>query len=180
MVKPDNRYKDHILSVGRIEGLKNQLNVIKAIINTNYQLTIIGKPSLNQKSYYEECLRVAEGHGNIHFIEKQLKHHELVTIYKAARVHVLASWFETTGLVSLEAAMMDCNIVLTRKGDTEEYFQDMAYYCDPDDILSIKYAITQAFTNPIDPRLKEVISENFTWSNAARQTFNAYRSVLGD
>src|SRR5688572_23481658 len=49
-VKPDNRYKDHILSVGRIEGLKNQLNVIKAIINTDYQLTIIGRPALNQKS----------------------------------------------------------------------------------------------------------------------------------
>lgn len=179
-VEPDNRYKDHILSVGRIEGRKNQLNVIKALIDTDYQLTIIGRPALNQKSYYEECLRVAEGHGNIHFIEKQLNHRDLVTIYKAARVHVLASWLETTGLVSLEAAMMDCNIVLTRKGDTEEYFQDMAYYCEPDDTISIKNAIIKAYSSPVNSRLKGLISENFTWENAARQTFDAYCSILTD
>ena len=43
-------YRDHILVVGRIEGIKNQLNVIKAVINSSYQLTIIGKSSLNQRA----------------------------------------------------------------------------------------------------------------------------------
>jgi glycosyltransferase involved in cell wall biosynthesis len=177
-VIPDENYKDHILAVGRIEGLKNQLNVIKAVIGTRYRLTIIGRPTLNQKSYYEACRKLAAGHANINFVERQLAHKELVSIYKAARVHVLASWFETTGLVSLEAAMMDCNIVATRKGDTEEYFGDMAYYCDPGDVASIRNAIDQAYNSPVSDKLKSHISANYTWDHAAQQTYEAYEIAL--
>ena len=178
VVTANNDYNDHILAVGRIEGLKNQLNVIKAVIGTKYKLTIIGRPTLNQQSYYEACRKLASGHANINFIERQLEHKELVSIYKAARVHVLASWFETTGLVSLEAAMMDCNIVATRKGDTEEYLGDMAYYCDPADVSSIRDAIDQAYSNPVNARLKSHIAANYTWRQAALQTYEAYRVAL--
>jgi glycosyltransferase involved in cell wall biosynthesis len=178
-VRPNNNYKDHILAVGRIEGLKNQLNVIKALLGTDLQLTIIGRPTLNQRSYYDECRKTASGHANIHFVDRQLSHSELVAIYKAARVHVLASWFETTGLVSLEAAMMNCNIVITRKGDAEEYFRDMAYYCDPVDVCSIRQAIMDAYNSPINPKLKQHISTNYTWAQTAVQTLGAYNSVTG-
>src|SRR6476469_4439248 len=66
-VKADESFRDHILVVGRIEGIKNQLNVIKAVINTKYQLSVIGKSSLNQRAYYNRCRKIAEGHDNIHF-----------------------------------------------------------------------------------------------------------------
>ena len=119
-------------------------------------------------------------YSNIHFLTEHIDHKKLVTIYKAAKVHVLASWFETTGLVSLEAAMMDCNIVVTRKGDTEEYFADMAYYCEPDNIDSIKHEIIKAYHDPVNPRLKSFIKNNYTWDNAAKQTLEAYYTVLYD
>lgn len=176
----DKKFKDHILIVARIEGLKNQLNVIKALGGTQYQLTIIGKPAPNQMHYYHECRELASKYSNIHFITEHIEHKKLVTIYKAAKVHVLASWFETTGLVSLEAAMMDCNIVVTRKGDTEEYFGDMAYYCEPDNIDSIRDAIIKAYHDPVNPELKLFIKNNYTWENAALQTLEAYYSVLYD
>jgi glycosyltransferase involved in cell wall biosynthesis len=174
----NKNYEDHILMVGRIEGIKNQLNVIKALIGTKYQLTIIGKPALNQMSYYWKCYNLASKYSNIHFIDEHVEHEKLVAIYKAAKVHVLASWFETTGLVSLEAAMMDCNIVITRKGDTEEYFKDMVYYCKPDDIESIREAIIKAYDAPVNPILKSFVKENYTWDNTALQTLDAYYSVL--
>jgi glycosyltransferase involved in cell wall biosynthesis len=177
-VIPNNDYKDHIIIVGRIEGGKNQLNVIKALAGTKYQLTMIGRAAINQMSYYDECHRLAEGHSNIHFVEDFIEHERLVSIYKAAKVHVLASWFETTGLVSLEAAMMDCNIVITKKGDQEEYFKDMAFYCEPDNVESIRDAIIKAYHSPINTKLKNFIKENYTWENAARQTFEAYQSIL--
>jgi glycosyltransferase involved in cell wall biosynthesis len=75
-------------------------------------------------------------------------------------VHVLASWFETTGLVSLEAAMMDCNVVVTKKGDTVEYFSDMAYYCEPDDINSIRNAIEKAYNNPVIQNESATFAQN--------------------
>lgn len=48
-----------VLCVARIEGIKNQLNLIKAINNTEYKLIIIGAPAPNQSSYYESCKKIA-------------------------------------------------------------------------------------------------------------------------
>lgn len=171
-------FKDHVLMIGRIEGRKNQLNVIKALVGLPYQLTIIGKPALNQMSYYRECQQTASSHANIHFIEEHLEQNKLAGIYKAAKVHVLASWFETTGLSSLEAAAMGCNIVITKKGDTEEYFGEMAFYCEPDDVQSIRNAVLKAFETPRNCRLKSFVLQNYTWEKTALQTLDAYKTVL--
>lgn len=176
-VTPNENFRDHVLCVGRIEGRKNQYNLIKALAGTEFQLTIIGKPSPNHISYFESCKSLASGFNNIHFIE-HIDHKELVSIYQAAKIHVLPSWFETTGLSSLEAGVMNCNLVITDKGDTREYFQDMAFYCQPDDVQSIKIAVEKAFYQPVNPNLKSFILRNYTWKDAASQTFEAYQEVL--
>ncbi|HVD98467.1 MAG TPA: glycosyltransferase [Cytophagaceae bacterium] len=176
-VAEEIQFKDHVLCVGRIEGRKNQLMLIRALAGMEINLSIIGKPSPNHIAYYEECKRVASGYNNIHFIE-QIDHSKLPGIYKASKVHVLASWFETTGLSSLEAAAMGCNIVVTKKGDTEEYFGEKAYYCEPDDVDSIRTAIVQAYTNTRMPGLRDFIFNHYTWSQAAQQTLKAYKIVL--
>jgi len=176
-VEENLKYKDHIICVGRIEGRKNQLNLIKALVNTEVQLTIIGKPALNQISYYNECLRVASTGSNIHFLD-QTDHKTLASIYKAAKVHVLPSWFETTGLSTLEAAVMGCNIVITNKGDTEEYFMDMAYYCSPGNIESIRGAVIKAYMQPVNSSLRKYVLDNYTWEIAAMQTLEVYKKAL--
>ncbi len=177
VAKENPDYKDHVLCVGRIEGRKNQSNLIKAMIGTGIHLTIIGKAALNQISYYEECKKVALGSANIHFVD-YISHKDLVSIYKAAKVHVLPSWCETTGLSSLEAAAMGCNIVITKKGDTEEYFGDMAFYCEPDDIASIRKAVLTAYDTPVNCKLQSFVLKNYTWEQTASQTLQAYESVL--
>ncbi|MEJ1242484.1 glycosyltransferase family 4 protein [Chryseolinea sp. T2] len=176
-VEVNREYANHIICVGRIEGRKNQLNLIKAVIDTPYHLTIIGKPALNQLSYYEECKAVAATCSRIKFVP-HITHSELASIYKSARVHVLPSWFETCGLSSLEAGIMNCNIVITRKGDTEEYFGDYAYYCEPDDVQSIRESVTRAYNDPIMPGLREYILQHYTWRLAAQQTMDGYLSLL--
>lgn len=176
-IEPNNDFKDHVLCVGRIEGRKNQLNLIKALQGTDLHLTIIGKPSPNHIDYYHQCKQLGASAGNVKFID-HIHHHELASLYQAARVHVLPSWFETTGLSSLEAGVLDCNLVITRKGDTEEYFQNMAYYCEPDDISSIREAVLKAWREPVVPQLKEYILANYTWQHAAEQTLAAYKIVL--
>lgn len=176
-IKPNEAFKNHVLCVGRIEGRKNQLLLIRALLDTDLKLTIIGKPSPNHIAYYQECAALAGQSKNIQIIA-HASHDELSAIYRAAKVHVLPSWFETTGLSSLEAAIMDCNIVVTRKGDTEEYFSDMAYYCDPEDMLSIRSAVLDAYHNDVDPRLKQIIKKKYTWENTAFETLEAYQQVL--
>jgi glycosyltransferase involved in cell wall biosynthesis len=92
-----------VLCVGRIEGRKNQLNLIQALNNTEFKLFIIGSFASNQPAYEKYCRSAAAS--NIKFINN-IAQQQLVSYYKEAKVHVLPSWFETTGLSSLEAAAM--------------------------------------------------------------------------
>jgi glycosyltransferase involved in cell wall biosynthesis len=160
-----------ILCVARIEGRKNQLNLIRAIANTPYRLVLIGAVSTNQIDYYEQCKRAAGSNIEfVDFIEQKL----LLDYYRKAKVHVLPSWFETTGLSSLEAAAMGCNIVITRKGDAFEYFENDAYYCDPQSPDSIFQAIDQAATHDVPQGLSSKVLNRFTWEIAAKKTMEAY------
>lgn len=168
----DNRM---VLCVGRIEGRKNQLNLIKAINNSGFKLKIIGSYAINQPAYYRACRDAASA--DVEFIEN-LPQSRLIDYYSIAKVHVLPSWFETTGLSSLEAAVMGCNIVITDKGDTKEYFEDMAYYCDPGSPKSIKDAIESAAGNPPNEDLKNKILREYTWPVTAKKTLEAYHKVL--
>lgn len=173
----DNTIKNThlILCVARIEGVKNQLNLIKALNNTPYTLLLIGSAAPNQLSYYRKCREMAAD--NIHFID-HLPQEELVQYYQRARVHILPSWFETCGLSTLEAAAMGCNVVITDKGYTREYYEDYAFYCDPASPASIRNAIEKAATASVLPNLKEKILKEYTWKRAAEKTLATYKKVL--
>lgn len=164
-----------VICVGRIEGRKNQLNVIRALNDTPFRLIIIGSPSANQLAYYEECRRAAGS--NVAFIAAT-DQPTLLDYYLRARVHVLASWFETTGLSSLEAAAMGCNLVITDKGDTRDYFRDEAWYCKPDSVASIREAITRAAAAEFNGSLQRRIFAEYTWAETAEKTADAYGVVL--
>lgn len=174
-IKADSKYTGAVICVGRIERRKNQLNLIRSMKNLDTECYIIGKPAVNDLKYYEQCR--SEAGENIHFIG-HLPQEEIYSIMKAAAVHALPSWFETTGLVSLEAAYFGCNIVITDKGDQKEYFEDYAFYCNPDDKESIKTAIQKALAAPFNEEFKKKIEEDYTWENTARQTKEAYLKVL--
>lgn len=164
-----------VLCVARVEGIKNQLNLIKALNDTPFSLFIIGSHAPNQKSYYNECRRVASS--NIIFIDR-IPQNELVKYYEEAKVHVLPSWFETTGLSSLEAGAMGCNIVITKKGDAKEYFGDKAFYCDPGDPKSILQTVERASDTPYNEQLHKMIIEKYTWKQAAIETHKAYKQTV--
>lgn len=163
-----------VLCVGRIEGRKGQLALIRALRETKYTLDIIGSSSPNQQEYYRQCRE--EAGANVRFIEA-IRQEELVRYYASAKVHVLPSWFETTGLSSLEAAAMGCNIVITGKGDTREYFGDLAWYCEPDSPSSILEAIEKAATAGRNESLIQKIRTMYTWESAAAETAKAYQSL---
>lgn len=164
-----------VLCVARIEGLKNQLNLIKALNNTKYRLVVIGNPAPNQLAYYHECRKQAAS--NISFID-QLPQEALTNWYQKAAIHILPSWFETCGLSTLEAAAMGCQVVITDKGYTREYFGNEAAYCDPGSPQSIFEAVQKAASSPGTNTLRQKILTHYTWQQAAWQTANAYKHVL--
>ncbi len=171
----EDKYKDCILCVAKISGRKNQLNLVKAVKDLPYKLVLIGYPPPNHSNYFKKVIR--ESGKNVVFLGKK-PHEELPQYYKVAKVHVLPSWMETPGLVSLEAAVMRCNIVVTKKGDTEEYFKNFAFYCDPGNPYSIKKAIIEAYNTPFNEKFREYILKNFTWEKAAERTLEGYMLAL--
>lgn len=168
-------YKDCILCAARIEGRKSTLNLVRAVKGTNYKLVLVGKESQNQKKYVAQVHQ--EAGDNVFFLGA-IPHEDLKELYKVAKVHVLASWMETPGLSSLEAAAMQCNVVVTKKGDTYDYFEDYAFYCEPDDVKSISKAIDMAYKTPFNPKLKQKILEKYIWEETAKETLKAYNSIL--
>jgi glycosyltransferase involved in cell wall biosynthesis len=171
-----NAEKDSFLvvCVARIEGIKNQLNLIKALKHTEFTLLLIGAAAPNQRHYLEVCKK--EAAGNIQFID-HVSQEELVQYFQKAKVHVLPSWFETTGLSSLEAAAMGCSIVITDKGDTREYFGDDAYYCDPASPENIFSTVKKAAALPNNDTLLKKISWQYSWQQATMKTIEAYEAI---
>lgn len=167
--------RDLVICVGRIEGRKNQLNLIKAMNDTGIPLYIVGLPAKNQPGYYRKCRQMADS--NIHFTG-YVAQEALLQYYGRAKVHVLPSWFETTGLSSLEAALMGCNTVVSERGDVREYFQKDAWYCDPNHPDSIKRAVLEAFSAPYNPALAKRIGAEYHWEKAAEKTLEGYRIAL--
>lgn len=168
------KFKDCIVCAARIEGRKSTLNLVRAVKGTDHQLVLVGKASQNQAKYVAQVR--AEAGDNVHFLGA-IAHDDLKDLYKVAKVHALVSWMETPGLSSLEAAAMGCNIVVTPKGDTRDYFGDYAFYCEPDDVQSIKDAIEKAYNTPFNPELKARILEHYTWEETAAETIKGYQSV---
>jgi glycosyltransferase involved in cell wall biosynthesis len=170
-----DRDREGVICVGRIEAVKNQLSLIRALNKTDYKGYIVGDPSANAKDYYLQCQK--EAGDNITFIN-HMPQKQLAELYLKCKVHVLPSWFETTGLSSLEAGVLGCNVVVSPKGDTREYFKDFAWYCDPSSVASIKEAIQNAYAQENDGRLQNYILDNYTWDKTAEKTLLVYKKVL--
>jgi glycosyltransferase involved in cell wall biosynthesis len=169
------RNRQLVLCVARIEGIKNQLNLIQALNNTEFTLLLIGGTAPGQQQYYAECRKAAAA--NIQFKE-HIPQADLLDYYKKAAVHVLPSWFETCGLSSLEAAAMGCSIVITDKGFTRDYFGNDAFYADPDSPASILDEVRKAAQAAPSITLSEKIRTNYTWQQAASLTFNTYKKII--
>lgn len=173
-----NKYNvppDSVLCAARIEPRKNQLSVLKALKNTNLNIVLVGSPVPNRIGYYNKVKRCADKRT---IIMDSLPHNELVYIYAFAKVHILASWFESPGLSSLEAASMNCNVVVSDQDIIKEYFKNYAFYCNPESITSIKKAVLDAYDSKRNSSLSDHILKNYTWEKVSRDTLNAYEMVL--
>src|SRR6185436_20000355 len=109
---------------------------------------------------------------------------ELRGAYAAARVHVLANWTETCGLVSLGAALAGCSVVCSTAGYELEFFRDLADYCDPADPDSIRSAVQRSLVNYDQnagrrQALRDLILRDYTWPRVAEMTLDIYRRVVG-
>lgn len=169
--------KKFVLEIARIEVIKNQLNVIRALEDTP-EIPIVFVGAEIEGSYLNHVKKVAEKRGNVHFLGR-VPHEQLADIYGQAGVHILPSFRESPGLSSLEALEQNTNIVVSSK----EYcpinyyrFNEFGSICDPFDIKSIKKSILQELNR--ERIIPASYFSNYSYEKAAEETFKGYLQVL--
>jgi len=176
------KFDNYIICVGRIEPRKNQLSVIKAVeklreeTKLDIHLVLVGQMSLLKHFEYNRLVKKCfEKYSWIHHING-VPYKDLPSYYHFAKVGVSASWFETTGLTSLEALYCGTNAVASGLR-AKEYLGGYASFCEPDNIESIKNALKKEYFAP-RPVIDEKIKSEYTWENAAKKTLEVYKQVL--
>lgn len=167
--------RDFILCVGRIESRKNQLMLLKALEDSELPIVLVGG-GFSYQPEYDRAVRNFKRKGQTLILDR-LNEQMLASAYSACAIHVLPSWFELPGLVSLEAAARGKNVVVTRTGTTSDYLGDKGFYCFPWDSDSIKSAVYAAYYSPVQAGLVEQATQ-YTWENAVEALDNVYREIL--
>jgi glycosyltransferase involved in cell wall biosynthesis len=174
-------FEDYIVSVGRIEPRKNNLNLIAAVkelrkdLGEDLKLVFVGKKSNKHAEYTDLFDMELKENSWIKFVD-YINYSQMPSIYKYAKVCASTSWFETTGLTLLEALFMNTNAVSTSPR-AKEILGDLCSYCSPNDIKSIKLALKNELIRK-RPVLPNQFKKEFTWENTAKKTLEIYEKVL--
>ena len=167
---------DHyILQVGRIEYVKNPINLVYALMdNKEIPIVFVGKPV--DELYFKKLKELSEKRGNVFFING-VPHEEVSLFYKYADLHILLSLRESPGLVTLEAAQENCPIVVTseRFCPVKTYFPNCPYVVNPLDIDDIKNTVLTAY---IEKKKTTIDFEKLSWEYAAKQTYEGYMKII--
>lgn len=178
-------FSDYVLCIGRLEARKNQLSIIKAMkkvrqmpefSSKNVKLVFLGKRSSHHYEYLKLFDELVEENKDWITHINYIDYEKMPTLYKFAKVCVSASWFETTGLTSLEALFCGTNAVASGER-AKEYLGDYASYCDPANVDSIASAISKELVSE-RPQIPEHMRHEYTWANAAKLTLETYNDVL--
>ncbi len=173
-----------VLCAGRKEALKNQLGLIRACADLALPLVLAGQETAAAADYLAACHAAADASPAPVLFLPDLPADELADAYAAARVHVQASFYETVGLSSLEAALGGANVVVTANSGAREYLGDTAWYCDPTAPDSLFEALAAAWSTP--PRAGGGggggaggdLAERYSWRRTAEITARGYEEVL--
>lgn len=172
---------DFVIEAAGIEPLKNQLSIVKALMN-NKNIPIVFAGAIRDERYFKKIKEIAEKRGNVFFTGK-IKEEQLFDLYKRAKVHVLSSFRESPGLSTLEALICGTQIVVSN-----EKFCPIKYYkfdkygfvCNPYDVNSIRNSILNAYNNPKDISLPDDYIKFFSYENAAKMTYEVYEKVINE
>ena len=122
-----------------------------------------------EKENYAETVKVI-------FDNEKVSYEQMPHYYHFAKVGVSASWFETTGLTSLEALYSGTNAVASGER-AKECLGELASYCYPYDTDSIQHAIEKEYYAP-RPVVPDGLLKEYTWENAARKTLAVYEELM--
>lgn len=180
------KFKKYIFCVGRVEPRKNQINLIKALLELkksdstfkDVSLVFAGALNKHHPTYVKAFKNYLSKYSFLQylgFVDQTI----LAAVYNKAIIFAVPSWFETTGLVYLEAVVAGCKSIVASGDRAYEYLGHNGYYCDPGSVVSIKKALLKANTHKsVSAKFKKKVLKNYNWDITAKQTLKVYLKIL--
>ena len=165
--------QDFVLCAGRIEPLKNTEAVGRACAGLELPLIFAGPaPGLRHVGYVPGAMHGASWTG-------ELDYPALRKLMSRARVHVLASWTEVVGRVSLEAALSGASGVLSNVGFCPDYLgrdTEGVFLFEPGDDEGLTRALEGAWARGRRPdsELVRRVQERYTWEAVGPRLMEAW------
>ena len=170
----------YALVVARFDQNKNQLNVIRAMRDTDNTIVFVGGPDPSSEEYYQYCLEEAKDSKNIVFLGWLDSEDSLLkSAYGNAKVIVCPSYNETFGLSIIEGIMAGAIPAISNTLPLCEYdaFKN-CFRFNPNDVSEIKETIVEALNSYIDDRYIKNVQKQFSWDSVARKHIEVYRKIL--
>lgn len=177
--KDFNLPEKYVVTAGRISVEKNQLNTLKALYDYP-EIGVVFVGNVEDKAYYDAIKKIADKRGNVFFIS-HINQQELFSIFKNSICHVLPSYRESPGLVSLETLSQGKNIVVSNEKycPTKYYeFDKYAEICNPYSPKSIRDAVFNVIKNNNSVKISDDYLYKISYDNVAKITFEAYTKYL--
>lgn len=172
LAAPYQQHGDFILLASSIVPYKNQLNVIRSANRAGYKTLMIG--AVVDQAYFQSCL----DEGAEYLGELAYPSDELIGLFAAARLVMLASHIEPFGLVPFEALACGSASALTTASGFDmpaepPYFQRV----NPRSTEDIEQVVRKAMSAPRDRRACRAIVEDMRWIGVAKQVAEVYQRV---
>lgn len=158
--------KDYVLTVGRMDGTKGQLETAIACKNMGLDYVCVGQ-RLDEK-YAQACEKFGA------YVVDSLPHKELLPVYDNAKLFVLASTTELFPLSVMEAGARGLNSVVTNTCEWKDI--PNVEWCKWGDTESIESAITRSLKIPRNTKFKKKLKD-MTWKKVGEQILKIYESI---
>lgn len=167
-----------VLCVASLDPVKNQLGLVRALAD-DPDTWIVLRGSVRNAAYAKELERVAQQRGRVRFLG-ELPDEAVAMLYRKARVHVLASFRESTGLASLEALASGCEIVVADAPFCPirwYQFDRYGHVCDPYSESSIRHAVRSSFRDRRNS-VGDAYRRDYSYERAVDLTKEGYDRLL--
>jgi glycosyltransferase involved in cell wall biosynthesis len=165
----NDKERNGLLIVGRLEFIKNQHTVIQWANQYGWPLTVVGDSNKNQQGYAKYCKSIAGP--TVTF----LTHQDKGKVLKLMDEHsclVIPSLFETYSLVGWEAAARGLSVVANDSADMSESLASIATLVNIESETDFIAAIEAGLKGQ---KKSQVQFEHYTWDHISKKIDEAYR-----
>lgn len=176
-----------VLYVGRIERLKGIDILVRAAAQVEgcFQLVILGGDAKDAERKHE-LMELARDLGvcqRIHFIDA-VPHEELPLYYSAADVCVVPSYYESFGLVAVEAMACGVPVIASRVGGLKDTVRDgrtgylVAWRCPEPFAERLDLLLNNESLRRSMGREARAVAERYHWSEVAASVEGVYHELV--